>query len=106
MTAPTSTAPAFGTFGQNNQGNSLFKPTVQPFNSFGTGTAPTLGGGGGLNLGTNNQPSMFGNTANKPGGLFGNTNTQPTGLFGGPSNFGGTTGNSFGNTLGNTGLGS
>lgn len=41
-----------------------------------------MSSGGGLSLGTGNT-SLFGNTAQKPGGLFGTTTTQqPGGLFG------------------------
>lgn len=89
--AATSTTTGFGSFGQPNQTGSLFnnsfsKPAAPTFSGFGTQqAAPALGGGlGGLGSG---QASLFGNTANKPGGLFGTTTAAPSGgLFG--SSFG------------------
>lgn len=75
------------------------KPATSGFGGFGTQSTAPLGGG--LNFGSGNT-SIFGNTANKPGGsLFGNTTTGTgTNLFGPGSNFGTT--NTFGGFGSNT----
>lgn len=107
----TSTAPAFGSFGTatSTAGGSLFGGTfnksVAP--TFGLNTATSTGStfGGGLNFGTGSG-SLFGNTANKPGGLgttslFGNTST----LGAGTNTFGGLGTSTFGGIGTNTVLG-
>lgn len=78
----TNTTPGFGqtnTFGQAGQtsfGANFGKPAAPSFGQTNqTGFGTTLGAG----LNTQNT-SLFGNTANKPGGLFGNTGN--TSLFG------------------------
>ncbi|ETN61956.1 nuclear pore complex protein nup98 [Anopheles darlingi] len=116
----TSSAPSFG-FGTNTNtaaggsffGNSFNKPAAPTF-GLGTGTATGggLGTGGGLTFGTGTT-SLFGNTANKPGGLgtgtgslFGNTSTLGTGTGAfGTMGMGTTFGGGIGGIGGTAGIG-
>ncbi|XP_052868912.1 nuclear pore complex protein Nup98-Nup96 [Anopheles cruzii] len=93
----TSSAPSFG-FGTNTNaagtggsffGSSFNKPAAPAFGLGSTAPAGGLGAGGGLTFGTGTT-SLFGNTANKPGGLG-----TGTSLFGNTSTLG-TTGGAFG----------